>query len=124
MKEVVSAIATPHQWQQLAQLKDGYQDSLFAGGGAERRQAATHINNALGWASANRRAALTVPGPRLNIARRLAQFQLHHPPQQYEKTPIGGNWYSQIGADANDRELLKIEYVYQSTSNSCARRRR
>ena len=122
MKEVAwGKIATPHQWQQLAQLKDGYQDSLFTSPVVAQNVAAAadlHQQRAARRAQTGRAEADGAGRPRLQYCPLLSamQFQPYQLPQQYEKTPIGGKLVFQRWRDAqNDRELLKIEYVYQST---------
>ncbi|SQC93891.1 Glucose-1-phosphatase precursor [Cedecea neteri] len=53
----------------------------------------------------------------LNIASLLTalQFKPYQLPGQYERTPIGGNILFQRWHDKNsNRDLLKVEYVYQS----------
>ncbi|MHA7847489.1 bifunctional glucose-1-phosphatase/inositol phosphatase [Serratia sp. D1N4] len=123
MKNVAwGKIVTPHQWQQLAQLKDGYQDSLFTSTVVAQNVAKpllTYINSAL---ISERKAGspkLTVlVGHDSNIASLLSamQFKPYQLPHQYEKTPIGGKLVFQRWHDGkSDRDLLKIEYVYQST---------
>jgi len=123
MKNVAwGKIVTPHQWQQLAQLKDGYQDSLFTSTVIAQNVAKpllTYISSAL---ISERKAGspkLTVlVGHDSNIASLLSamQFKPYQLPHQYEKTPIGGKLVFQRWHDGkSDRDLLKIEYVYQST---------
>ncbi|MCA1924291.1 MAG: bifunctional glucose-1-phosphatase/inositol phosphatase, partial [Buttiauxella noackiae] len=42
-------------------------------------------------------------------------FKPYQLPEQYERTPIGGKIMFQRWHDANNnRELMKVEYVYQS----------
>ncbi|WP_268638243.1 histidine-type phosphatase, partial [Escherichia coli] len=97
MKEVAwGKIVTPQQWKQLAQLKDGYQDSLFTSPVVAQNVAKpllTYINNALLGERKPDAPKLTVlVGHDSNIASLLSamQFQPYQLPQQYEKTPIGG----------------------------------
>ncbi len=78
-------IHTDRQWKVLSKLKNGYQDSLF-----------------------------TSPTVARNVAAPLdfKPYQLH---DQYERTPIGGQLVFQRWHDGNaNRDLMKIEYVYQS----------
>ncbi|MHC5176606.1 bifunctional glucose-1-phosphatase/inositol phosphatase [Serratia rhizosphaerae] len=115
-------VTTPEQWRQLAQLKDGYQDSLFTSTVVAQNVAKpllTYISSALIGKEKGEAPKLTVlVGHDSNIASLLSamQFKPYQLPQQYEKTPIGGKlvfqrWHDKQG----DRDLLKIEYVYQST---------
>ncbi|VXC89736.1 glucose-1-phosphatase/inositol phosphatase [Enterobacterales bacterium 8AC] len=123
MKEVAwGKIVTPHQWQQLAKLKDGYQDSLFTSTIVAQNVAKpllTYINSALISERKADSPKLTVlVGHDSNIASLLSamQFKPYQLPHQYEKTPIGGKLVFQRWHDAKgNRDLLKIEYVYQST---------
>ncbi|AGB83157.1 Histidine acid phosphatase [Serratia sp. FGI94] len=115
-------VKTPEQWRQLAQLKDGYQDSLFTSTVVAQNVAKpllSYINGALIGKAKGEAPKLTVlVGHDSNIASLLSamRFKPYQLPQQYEKTPIGGKlvfqrWHDKQG----DRDLLKIEYVYQST---------
>ncbi|MFI8415848.1 bifunctional glucose-1-phosphatase/inositol phosphatase [Serratia sp. NPDC078593] len=116
-------VTTPAQWQQLAQLKDGYQDSLFTSTVVAQNVAKpllTYINSALNGANNATSPKLTVlVGHDSNIASLLSamKFKPYQLPNQYEKTPIGGKLVFQRWHDAKqDRDWLKIEYVYQSTA--------
>ena len=123
MKDVAwGKIVTPHQWQQLAKLKDGYQDSLFTSSVVAQNVAKpllTYINSALISERKADSPKLTVlVGHDSNIASLLSamKFKPYELPKQYEKTPIGGKLVFQRWHDGKgDRDLLKIEYVYQST---------
>ncbi|MDT3249646.1 bifunctional glucose-1-phosphatase/inositol phosphatase [Serratia sp. root2] len=122
MKDVAwGKITTPQQWKQLAQLKDGYQDSLFTSPVVAQNVAKpllTYINGALIGERKPDAPKLTVlVGHDSNIASLLSamRFKPYQLPHQYEKTPIGGKLVFQRWHDKkNDRDLLKIEYVYQS----------
>ncbi|CAI2788925.1 Glucose-1-phosphatase precursor [Serratia grimesii] len=123
MKDVAwGKITTPHQWKQLAQLKDGYQDSLFTSPVVAQNVAKpllTYINGALiGERKPDSPKVTVLVGHDSNIASLLSamEFKPYQLPHQYEKTPIGGKLVFQRWHDKkNDRDLLKIEYVYQST---------
>lgn len=123
MKDVAwGKITTPQQWKQLAQLKDGYQDSLFTSPVVAQNVAKpllTYINGALiGERKPDSPKVTVLVGHDSNIASLLSamEFQPYQLPHQYEKTPIGGKLVFQRWHDKkNDRDLLKIEYVYQST---------
>ncbi|VDZ61044.1 Glucose-1-phosphatase precursor [Serratia odorifera] len=115
-------VTTPEQWRQLAQLKDGYQDSLFTSSVVAQNVAKpllTYIDSALNGTDKAHSPKLTVlVGHDSNIASLLSamKFKPYQLPNQYEKTPIGGKLVFQRWHDAKqDRDLLKIEYVYQST---------
>ncbi|AHG18642.1 glucose-1-phosphatase [Chania multitudinisentens RB-25] len=122
MKDVAwGKIMTPYQWQQLAKLKDGYQDSLFTSPVVAQNVAKpllTYINSALiSERKANSPKLTLLVGHDSNIASLLSamKFKPYHLPHQYEKTPIGGKLVFQRWHDNRvDRDLLKIEYVYQS----------
>ena len=123
MKDVAwGKITTPQQWKQLAQLKDGYQDSLFTSPVVAQNVAKpllTYINGALiGERNPDSPKVTVLVGHDSNIASLLSamEFKPYQLPHQYEKTPIGGKLVFQRWHDKkNDRDLLKIEYVYQST---------
>ncbi|MBB1199795.1 bifunctional glucose-1-phosphatase/inositol phosphatase [Enterobacteriaceae bacterium 89] len=114
-------IKTAQQWRVLSELKNGYQDSLFTSPEVARNVAAPlvrYIDKALVTDVAKAPKVTVLVGHDSNIASLLMAldfnpYQLH---DQYERTPIGGKivfprWHD---AAAN-RELMKIEYVYQST---------
>jgi len=123
MKDVAwGKITTPQQRKQLAQLKDGYQDSLFTSPVVAQNVAKpllTYINGALiGERKPDSPKVTVLVGHDSNIASLLSamEFKPYQLPHQYEKTPIGGKLVFQRWHDKkNDRDLLKIEYVYQST---------
>ncbi|MDF3827952.1 MULTISPECIES: bifunctional glucose-1-phosphatase/inositol phosphatase [unclassified Pseudocitrobacter] len=114
-------IKTDQQWRVLSQLKNGYQDSLFTSKEVAQNVAAPlvkYINNAL-VAQADKSAKVTLMvGHDSNIASLLTAldfkpYQLH---DQHERTPIGGKIVFQRWHDAKgNRDLMKIEYLYQST---------
>ncbi|MGQ8773858.1 bifunctional glucose-1-phosphatase/inositol phosphatase [Serratia sp. NA_112.1] len=123
MKDVAwGKITTPQQWKQLAQLKDGYQDSLFTSPVVAQNVAKpllTYINGVLiGERKPDSPKVTVLVGHDSNIASLLSamEFQPYLLPHQYEKTPIGGKLVFQRWHDKkNAHDLLKIEYVYQST---------
>ncbi|KEY56634.1 bifunctional glucose-1-phosphatase/inositol phosphatase [Serratia sp. DD3] len=123
IKEVAwGKVTTPQQWQQLAKLKDGYQDSLFTSPVVAQNVAKpllTYINSVLiGERKSDSPKLTLLVGHDSNIASLLSamKFKPYHLPNQYEKTPIGGKLVFQRWHDTKDnRDLLKIEYVYQST---------
>ncbi|MGO2438231.1 MAG: bifunctional glucose-1-phosphatase/inositol phosphatase, partial [Serratia proteamaculans] len=97
MKDVAwGKITTPQQWKQLAQLKDGYQDSLFTSPVVAQNVAKpllTYINGALiGERKPDSPKVTVLVGHDSNIASLLSamEFQPYQLPHQYEKTPIGG----------------------------------
>ena len=114
-------IKTDQQWRVLSQLKNGYQDSLFTSAEVARNVAkplVKYIDNALVTDRAKAPKITVLVGHDSNIASLLKAldfkpYQLHG---QYERTPIGGKivfqrWHDKTG----NRDLMKIEYVYQST---------
>ena len=122
MKEVAwGKIATPHQWQQLAQLKDGYQDSLFTSPVVAQNVAAAadlHQQRAARRAQTGRAEADGAGRPRFQYC--LAAVG-HAVPAVSAAAAIRENadrWQTGVPAlarRAERPELLKIEYVYQST---------
>jgi len=114
-------IKTDQQWRVLSKLKNSYQDSLFTSPEVARNVAAPligYIGNVLVNDTAKAAKVTLMVGHDSNIASLLTAldfkpYQLH---DQYERTPIGGKivfqrWHDTTG----NRELMKIEYVYQST---------
>lgn len=114
-------IKTDQQWRVLSKLKNGYQDSLFTSPEVARNVAAPlvkYIDNALVTDQAKAPKITLLVGHDSNIGSLLMAldfkpYQLH---DQYERTPIGGKIIFERWRDgAGDRDLMKIEYVYQST---------
>ncbi|WP_374255683.1 bifunctional glucose-1-phosphatase/inositol phosphatase [Yokenella regensburgei] len=115
-------IKSEKQWRVLSELKNGYQDSLFTSPEVARNVAAPlvkYIDNVL-VGDAGKSAKITVlVGHDSNIASllRALDFNDYQLPNQYERTPIGGKILFQRWHDSNaNRDLMKIEYVYQSTN--------
>lgn len=115
-------IKTDQQWRVLSELKNGYQDTLFTSPAVARNVAAPlvkYIGNALVADQAKAAKVTLLVGHDSNIASLLTAldfkpYQLH---DQYERTPIGGKIVFQRWHDASgNRDLMKIEYLYQSTS--------
>lgn len=114
-------IASDKQWQVLSKLKNGYQDSLFTSVAVAQNVAkplVKYIDNALVGEEANKAKVTLLVGHDSNIASLLTalDFKPYQLPGQYERTPIGGKLLFQRWHDsAGNRDLMKIEYVYQST---------
>lgn len=113
-------IKNDRQWRVLSKLKNGYQDSLFTSPEVARNVAAPlvkYIDNVLVTDPAKAAKITLMVGHDSNIASLLTAldfkpYQLH---DQYERTPIGGKIVFQRWHDATgNRDLMKIEYVYQS----------
>lgn len=113
-------IKTDKQWQLLSQLKNGYQDSLFTSPEVARNVAkplVKYIDNALVTDTAKTPKITVLVGHDSNIASLLTalDFDAYTLPGQYERTPIGGKIVFQRWHDTKaNRDLMKIEYVYQS----------
>lgn len=114
-------IKTAQQWRVLSELKNGYQDSLFTSPDVARNVAAPlvkYIDKTLVTDAQHAAKVTLLVGHDSNIASLLMAldfkpYQLH---DQYERTPIGGKIVFQRWHDtAGNRDLMKIEYVYQST---------
>ncbi|QOV65609.1 bifunctional glucose-1-phosphatase/inositol phosphatase [Kosakonia pseudosacchari] len=113
-------IKTDQQWNILSKLKNSYQDTLFTSPEVARNVAkplVKYIDKTL-VEEADRAPKLTLlVGHDSNIASLLTAldfkpYQLH---DQNERTPIGGKIVFQRWHDtAGNRDLMKIEYVYQS----------
>ncbi|KFC09248.1 glucose-1-phosphatase [Trabulsiella guamensis ATCC 49490] len=114
-------IKTDQQWRVLSKLKNGYQDSLFTSPEVARNVSAPlvkYIDKILVSDVANAPKITLLAGHDSNIASliRALDFKPYQLPNQYERTPIGGKivfqrWHD----DKANRDLMKIEYVYQST---------
>lgn len=113
-------IKTDQQWRVLSKLKNSYQDSLFTSPEVARNVAAPlvkYIEKALVTDVSNAPKITLMVGHDSNIASLLTAldfkpYQLH---DQYERTPIGGKILFQRWHDGTgNRDLMKIEYVYQS----------
>lgn len=113
-------IHTDRQWKVLSKLKNGYQDSLFTSPTVARNVAAPlvkYIDKVLVADRVSAPKITVLVGHDSNIASLLTAldfkpYQLH---SQYERTPIGGQLVFQRWHDGNaNRDLMKIEYVYQS----------
>ncbi len=114
-------IASDKQWRVLSKLKNGYQDSLFTSVAVAQNVAkplVKYIDNALVGEGASKAKVTLLVGHDSNIASLLTalDFKPYQLPGQYERTPIGGKLLFQRWHDsAGNRDLMKIEYVYQST---------
>lgn len=114
-------IKTDQQWKVLSKLKNGYQDSLFTSTEVARNVAAPlvkYIDKALVTDRANAPKITVLVGHDSNIASLLTalDFEPYQLTGQYERTPIGGKIVFQRWHDGKaNRDLMKIEYVYQSS---------
>lgn len=114
-------ITSDKQWQVLSKLKNGYQDSLFTSTAVAQNVAkplVKYIDNALVGEGASKAKVTLLVGHDSNIASLLTalDFKPYQLPGQYERTPIGGKLLFQRWHDSgSNRDLMKIEYVYQST---------
>jgi len=113
-------IKTDKQWQLLSKLKNSYQDTLFTTPEVAKNIAkplVKYINHALVEEAGKAPKITLLVGHDSNIASLLAAldfspYQLH---DQDERTPIGGQIVFQRWRDSGgNRDLMKIEYVYQS----------
>ncbi len=113
-------IKSDQQWKVLSKLKNGYQDSLFTSPEVARNVAkplVSYIDKALVTNRTSAPKITVLVGHDSNIASLLTAldfkpYQLH---DQNERTPIGGKIVFQRWHDSKaNRDLMKIEYVYQS----------
>ena len=113
-------IKSDQQWKVLSKLKNGYQDSLFTSPEVARNVAkplVSYIDKALVTDRTRAPKITVLVGHDSNIASLLTAldfkpYQLH---DQNERTPIGGKIVFQRWHDSKaNRDLMKIEYVYQS----------
>ncbi|MFV9685831.1 bifunctional glucose-1-phosphatase/inositol phosphatase [Pantoea sp. KXB45] len=114
-------IKTPEQWKELSAIKNGYQDALFTSPDVSREVAAPLVDyirsQLVDQDKANAPKVTLMVGHDSNIASLLSALQVkpYELPDTYEKTPIGGQVVFERWHDAkNDKDLLKVEYVYQS----------
>ncbi|MFZ3389157.1 MULTISPECIES: bifunctional glucose-1-phosphatase/inositol phosphatase [Buttiauxella] len=113
-------IKTDQQWKVLSQLKNSYQDTLFTSPQVAQNVAAPlikYIQKALAGSNNKGPKITLLVGHDSNIASLLTalDFKPYQLPEQYERTPIGGKIMFQRWHDTNNnRELMKVEYVYQS----------
>lgn len=114
-------IKTPEQWKELSAIKNGYQDALFTSPDVSREVAAPLVDyirsQLVDQDKANAPKVTLMVGHDSNIASLLSALQVktYDLPDTYEKTPIGGQVVFERWHDAkNDKDLLKVEYVYQS----------
>ncbi|MGK3140894.1 bifunctional glucose-1-phosphatase/inositol phosphatase [Pantoea sp. C2G6] len=114
-------ITTPEQWKELSAIKNGYQDTLFTSPDISREVAAPLVDyirsQLVDQDKANAPKITLMVGHDSNIASLLSALQVkpYELPDTYEKTPIGGQVVFERWHDVkNDKDLLKVEYVYQS----------
>lgn len=114
-------IKTPEQWKELSTIKNGYQDALFTSPDVAREVAAPLVDyirsQLVDQDKANAPKITLMVGHDSNIASLLSALQVkpYDLPDTYEKTPIGGQVVFERWHDAkNDKDLLKVEYVYQT----------
>ncbi|NJD00159.1 bifunctional glucose-1-phosphatase/inositol phosphatase [Candidatus Erwinia dacicola] len=117
-------IKTPEQWQELASIKNGYQDALFTSPVVAQEVAAPLVDYILSMLVDPDKAKAIAPkvtlmvGHDSNIASLLTalDFKPYDLPGQNEQTPIGGMVQFQRWHDKkNDKELIKVEYIYQTS---------
>ncbi len=115
-------ITTPEQWKAVSAIKNAYQDVLFTTPAVAHDVAAPlvdYIRSQLIDQDKSAAPAFTfMVGHDSNIASLLAALKAkpYQLPGQYEQTPIGGQLVFERWHDKqNNKDLLKIEYVYQTT---------
>ncbi|WP_380181524.1 bifunctional glucose-1-phosphatase/inositol phosphatase [Kalamiella sp. sgz302252] len=115
-------IKTPEQWQELSAIKNGYQDTLFTSPEVARDVAAPLVDYIRSLLVDEDKASAPkvtlMVGHDSNIASLLSalDFKAYTLPDQFERTPIGGMIQFQRWHDKkNNQELVKVEYVYQSS---------
>lgn len=114
-------IKTPEQWKELSAIKNSYQDVLFTTPEVAREVAAPlvdYIRSLLINQDEESAPKVTLMvGHDSNIASLMTALQAKpwELPGQYENTPIGGQVVFERWHDGkNNKDLLKIEYVYQT----------
>lgn len=115
-------IKTPEQWKALSEIKNAYQNTLFTTPQVARDVAAPLVDyirsQLIDQDKVSAPAFTFMVGHDSNIASLLAALKVkpYELPGQYEQTPIGGQLVFERWHDKKaNKDLLKIEYVYQST---------
>ena|GEM_PF-13916 len=115
-------IKTPEQWQELSAIKNAYQNTLFTSPEVARDVAAPLVDYIRSMLVDEDKASAPkvtlMVGHDSNIASLLTalDFKAYTLPDQNEQTPIGGMIQFQRWHDKkNNQELVKVEYVYQSS---------
>lgn len=115
-------IKTPEQWKALSDIKNSYQNILFTTPQVARDVAAPLVDyirsQLIDQDKASAPAFTFMVGHDSNIASVLAALKVkpYQLPGQYEQTPIGGQLVFERWHDKKtNKDLLKMEYVYQST---------
>ncbi|MGE9550526.1 bifunctional glucose-1-phosphatase/inositol phosphatase [Erwinia amylovora] len=115
-------IKTPEQWKELSAIKNAYQDTLFTSPEVARDVAAPLVDYIRSMLIDEDKASAPkvtlMVGHDSNIASLLTalDFKPYTLPEQTERTPIGGMIQFQRWHDKkNNQELVKVEYVYQTT---------
>lgn len=115
-------IKTPEQWRELSAIKNGYQDALFTSPLVAREVAAPLLayirKSMIDQHKINAPKVTLMVGHDSNVASLLSTLDVkaYDLPEQNERTPIGGMIVFERWHDAkNNKDLMKVEYVYQST---------
>ena len=115
-------IKTAEQWKELSAIKNGYQDALFTSPEVARNVAAPLVDyirsQLIEQDKATAPKVTLMVGHDSNIASLLTalDFKAYELPGQNERTPIGGQIVFERWHDSkNDKDLVKIEYVYQTS---------
>ncbi|SFM91142.1 glucose-1-phosphatase [Izhakiella capsodis] len=115
-------IKTPEQWKELVAIKNAYQNTLFGIPAIARNVAEPlidYIRSILVDQDKNSAPKVTLMvGHDSNIGSILKalDFKPYSLPEQNEETPIGGMLVFERWHDNKDnRDLIKVEYVYQTT---------
>ncbi|ANI31400.1 glucose-1-phosphatase [Yersinia entomophaga] len=122
-------IASPEEWKQLQEIKNRYHETLFGSPAIADNAAEKLVNfihaalDPVGEKTPNEQLAqqaklAVLVGHDSNIASLLAAIKTkdYQLPNQYEKTPISGKVVFERWKDTkNNKDLMKIEYIYLST---------
>lgn len=111
-------VKSDKDWKALVEIKDIYGDILFT-----PPVIAKHISKPLVtymdsvWSNKDSAKFTFLAGHDSNIGSVLSALEMkeYQLPGQFEKTPIGGKIVFQRWKDANNKQLMKIEYFYQTT---------
>ena len=105
------------KWQQIADIKNGYEDLLFATDKVAKNVAAPLIKYIYNDIDSSNHKVTVLVGHDSNIVAMLKalNFKDYKLKDQVESTPIGGKVFFEVWKDKKTGEKkVKVEYVYQS----------
>ena len=112
-------INTREKWQKITDIKNGYEDLLFATEKVAKNVAAPLIKYIYNDISSSNHKVTVLVGHDSNLVAMFAAlgFKDYKLEEQVEKTPIGGKVFFEIWKDKKTGERkVKVEYIYQTLS--------